>query len=62
MNCANCGSDNAKHTIHWESVEEFEIYCDTCFDAAMGTVNGVMPADPDEPLMTDDEIENILQL
>jgi hypothetical protein len=61
MKCENCGND-AKHTIHWESIGEIEIYCDGCFDSAMGTVNGIMQADPDEPLMSDAELESILQL
>ena len=62
MKCENCGNDNAKHTVHWESVGDVELYCDECFDSVMGTVNGVMQADPDEPLMSDAELESILQL
>jgi hypothetical protein len=63
MRCENCGCGNGPfHTMHWQSVGEVELYCQECFDREMGTVGGVMQADPDEPLMTDAELNAILQL
>jgi hypothetical protein len=61
--CENCSSTTGPfHTIHWQSIGEVELYCQKCYDQELGTTGGIMLPDPDEPAMTDAELESILQL
>lgn len=42
--CDNCGSEEGPfHSVHWESVEEWETYCDECYRKEID------PPDFDEP-------------
>ena len=58
--CDNCGSEASPfHSVHWESVEEWETYCDECYRNEISTDDFDDLVLPEQPEVFPN---NILQL